>query len=92
MNNLEFYTRWQKFMSNNMGAFAKWTTDVGELNELMIELSDRIRAERSKESNTLRDDYKDALHSILQHRICEIGEEDEEDPIIQWAKGVLNEK
>ena len=48
MDNLEFYTRWQKFMCANIGAFARWNTDIGELNELMIELEKRIKAERSQ--------------------------------------------
>lgn len=44
MTDKEFYERWQKFMCDNMGAFAKWNTDIGELNELMIELEKRIKS------------------------------------------------
>lgn len=43
MNDKEFYTRLRKFLDNNMGAFINWNTDIGELNELGIELNKRIK-------------------------------------------------
>lgn len=43
MNDKEFYTRLRKFLTDNMGAFIRWNTDIGELNELGIELSYRIK-------------------------------------------------
>lgn len=42
MEDKEFYTRLRKFLNDNMGAFAKWNTDIGELNELGIELNHRL--------------------------------------------------
>lgn len=42
MNDKEFYTRLRKFLDDNMPAFTKWNTDVGELNELSMELNRRI--------------------------------------------------
>lgn len=47
MQDKEFYERWQKFMCENMGAFAKWNTDIGELNDLMMELERRIKDEKT---------------------------------------------
>lgn len=42
MEDKEFYTRLRKFLDDNMQAFIKWNTDIGELNELGIELNKRI--------------------------------------------------
>lgn len=57
MLNSEFYERLQKFMIDNMGAFAKWNTDVGELNELMIEISSRLNEQTTKSKDiTIYDD------------------------------------
>ncbi len=43
MNDKEFYTRPRKFLDDNMPAFAKWNTDIYELNMLGIELNERIK-------------------------------------------------
>lgn len=42
MTDKEFYIRLRKFLDDNMAAFVKWNTDIGELNELGIELNRRI--------------------------------------------------
>lgn len=46
MTNQEFYTRLRKFLNDNMGAFIKWNTDIGELNELGMELNERLNNDR----------------------------------------------
>lgn len=43
MTDKEFYKRLRKFLNDNMQAFAKWNTDIFELNELGIELNQRIK-------------------------------------------------
>ena len=43
MTDKEFYTRLRQFLNDNMGAFINWNTDIGELNELGMELNDRIK-------------------------------------------------
>lgn len=43
MSDKDFYKRLYEFLANNMGAFVKWTTDIGELNELMMEIEKRKR-------------------------------------------------
>jgi len=42
MEDKEFYTRLRKSLDDNMGAFAKYNTDIFELNELGIELNKRL--------------------------------------------------
>lgn len=42
MQDKEFYTRLRQFLNNNMGAFAKWNTDIYELNQLGIEINRRL--------------------------------------------------
>lgn len=42
MTDREFYTRLRKFLDDNMGAFIKWNTNIGELNELGMELNARL--------------------------------------------------
>ncbi len=42
MTDKEFYTRLRRFLNDNMLAFAKWNTDISELNELGMELNKRI--------------------------------------------------
>ena len=42
MTDKEFYIRLRKFLDDNTPAFVKWNTDIGELNELGIELNRRI--------------------------------------------------
>lgn len=42
MTDKEFYTKLRKFLNDNMGAFIKWNTDIGELNGLGIELNKRL--------------------------------------------------
>ena len=49
MTDKEFYERLRKFLDNNMGAFFKWNTDIGELNELGMEVNKRL-----KEVNNVR--------------------------------------
>ena len=43
MNDKDFYTRLYKFLDDNMGAFVRYPTDIGELNELMMEIGRRKR-------------------------------------------------
>lgn len=43
MTDKEFYKRLRTFLNDNMGAFAKWNTDIMELNELGMELNERLR-------------------------------------------------
>lgn len=49
MTDKEFYTRLRRFLNDNMLAFAKWNTDISELNNLGIELNDRIKKLEGKE-------------------------------------------
>lgn len=48
MTDKEFYTRLRKFLDSNMGAFIKWNTDIGELNELGIELNKRLESNNGR--------------------------------------------
>lgn len=48
MNDLEFYTNLYQFLVDNMGAFAHWPTDVGMLNDLMLEISKRKEKSQSR--------------------------------------------
>lgn len=49
MTDKEFYTRLRTFLNDNMLAFANWNTDISELNNLGIELNDRIKKLEDKE-------------------------------------------
>ena len=42
MTDKEFYTTLRTFLDDNMGAFAKWNTDIFVLNKLGVELNKRI--------------------------------------------------
>lgn len=43
MTDLDFYKRMRKFLDDNMGAFVHWNTDIGELNDLGMEINERIK-------------------------------------------------
>lgn len=51
MTDKEFYTRLRKFLNDNMPAFFKWNTDIGELNDLGMELNERLRQLKEGEIN-----------------------------------------
>ena len=43
MNDLEFYSKLRRFLDDNMGAFVHWNTDIGELNEIGMEVNRRLK-------------------------------------------------
>ena len=43
MTDKEFYMSLRKFLDDNMGAFAKWNTDIWELNRLGMEINKRLQ-------------------------------------------------